>query len=108
MSKTWLHQKRYESKKYWRESANRSEPVHLKISAHGIIVKSYPPEPKDLNEPRTRDLYRYPVCNNYSNAKWWQKWSNRKARHKVRELIKKGRYTEAKHLKPENIDWHIW
>ncbi len=91
MSRTYKHIEKYKRGEYWKNIE--------------WLRPDRSPLPKDINEPE------YHGCRAFcygSQAKYWYSWSNRKCRRDAKKLINKGKYTEAKHLKPENVDYIIW
>lgn len=39
---------------------------------------------------------------------FFNRWSNKRCRSKIKRLIKIQEYTEARYLKTHNIDWLVW
>ena len=116
MGKTYKHQKMYDWKHYedptsrfvvkkiqkhyyWKPIEN-GLPEHIEETVYREI-----PGKKDVHEPD--DRYRYWKLENRI-AKWYHQESNRKCRRQVKQLIHIEEYNEAKHTKPENVDWSIW
>lgn len=91
MSKTYKDQRRWDSRNYWNKN----------IFGWGY---RQPPAPKDINEPVSYNLYRYP-CGNES-AKHWYRYSWHKLRQETKRKIHHGDYDNIV-SKPINVDWII-
>lgn len=93
MSKTYKHINKYKLQEYWRN--------------HTWWRPDGSPLPKDPNEPE-RGVWGFKYFCGRRDARSWYNISNRKCRRQVKALLRQGKYTEAKYLKPENVDWNIW
>lgn len=100
MSKTYIDQLRYDAKGFY----DRQPPEYEWLGPFRIFLGH---NKKDLNEPDWRRLNRTWCVDNYANAEWWRKWSNRNFRRRNKQLLHQERYEELL-LKPVSVDYHLW
>lgn len=68
------------------------------------ILRRMLPQKKDITEPEWHLTHLIEA----SRAKWYHKWSNRRCRRRVHQMIQKKQYVEAEYEKPIDVTWDIW